>query len=81
MWHKFYKKVLSFCLAIMMATTVFSPNISVYGASIEDTEEVVTVSDTSTVLTRGNFLNYGTIAMSKVSSTRIMISEIGRAHV
>lgn len=80
MWHKFYKKMLPFCLAIMVAATAFSPNVPVYGASIEDTGDIVTVSDTSTVLTRGNFLNYGTIAMSKVSSTRILISGLTVAH-
>lgn len=82
MWHKFSKKMLSFFMAIMVAATAFSSSIPVYGATDGDTfyEDVVEVTDTSTVLTRGNFLNYGTVAMSKVSSTRILISGATSAH-
>lgn len=65
---------------------VFLPNNLVYGASedksiyedvVEDTD---TVTDTSTILTRGNFLNYGTVSMTKVSSTRVRITGITEAH-
>ncbi len=82
MLQRLYKKALPFCLAIMLAIFAFSSNVPVYGASDGNSihEEVVEVSDTSTVLTRGNFLNYGTVAMSKVSSTRVLISGITVAH-
>jgi len=82
MWHKLYKRVLSLCLAIIVTATTFSFHVSVYGASDVGSfsEDVTTVSDTNTVLTRGNFLNYVTIAMSKVSSTRILITGVTSAH-
>lgn len=81
MRHKFYKKVLSFCLAIMMA--VFLPSVPTYGASDEVLldKEVVEVSDTSKILTRGNFLDYGSVMLSKKSSTRVLITGITAAHV
>ena len=83
MRHRFYKKVLSICLAVMMAVAAFLPSVPTYGASddaIPD-EGVVEVSDTSKVLTRGNFLDYGSVLMSKKSSTRVLITGITAAHV
>lgn len=83
MRHKLYKKVLSFCLAIMMAVAAFLPSVPTYGASDDalPDKEVVEVSDTSTILTRGNFLNYGSVMLSKESSTRVLITGITVAHV
>lgn len=70
----------------MMTATVLFPNTLVYGAS-EDTsiyadviEDENTVTDTSTILTRGNFLAYGTVTMTKVSSTRVRITGTTQAH-
>ena len=70
----------------MVIATVFLPNTLVYGAS-EDKSiygDVVgdkdTVTDTVTILTRGNLLNYGTVTMTKVSSTRVRITGITQAH-
>lgn len=70
----------------MVTATVFLPSTLVYGASedksiyadvVEDTD---TVTDTSTILTRGNLMNYGTVSMTKVSSTRVRITGITQAH-
>lgn len=78
MWHRFCKKVLSLCLVVMVSVALL-PNILVYGAS--EGEKVTEVSDTTTVRTRGNFLNYGSVLMSRVSPTRVLITGITSAHV
>lgn len=70
----------------MVAATIFLPSTLVYGASddksiYEDiTEDIDTVTDTSSILTRGNLLDYGTVSMTKVSSTRVRITGITAAH-
>lgn len=83
MLHRCYKKLLSLCLAIVMVVVAFSSYVPVYGFSSEDflDKNVTGVSDTSTILTRGNFLNYGTVLLSKVSSTRVLITGATSAHV
>lgn len=66
----------------IITVAAFSPNVSVYG-SVGDSfldEEIIEVSDTSRVLTRGNYLNYGTVLMSKVSSTRVLITGMTICH-
>ncbi|MCI9197810.1 MAG: hypothetical protein HFH55_07910 [Lachnospiraceae bacterium] len=82
MKHRFYKKILPLCLMIIVAVTVFSPNTSVYGASGDDflDKDVVEVSDTNHVLTRGNYLNFGSVTLSKVSSTRVLMTGITACH-
>lgn len=86
MRHKLYKRLSLFCTTVMVAATVFLPSTLVYGASedksiyadvVEDTD---TVTDISTILTRGNLMNYGMVTMTKVSSTRVRISGITQAH-
>lgn len=70
----------------MVATAAFLPNTLVYGASEDKSiyadvlEDADTVTDTSTILTRGNLLNYGTVTMTKVNSMCVRISGITQAH-
>ena len=82
MRHIFYKRILPFCLMFMMAVATFLPNVSVYGAVGDSPpdEDVVEVSDTNRVLSRGNYLNFGTVMLSKVSSTRVLISGMTVCH-
>ncbi len=80
MGHIFYKKILSFFLVIMVVVTAFSLNVSVYGAVNYLDEDVVEVSDTNHVLTRGNYLNFGSVTLSKVSSTRVLMTGITACH-
>lgn len=83
MLHRLWNKVLPLCLVIMMAAVVCFPTVLVYADSggISLYEDVVEVSDTTTVRTRGNFLNYGTVQMTKISPTRVQITGITAAHV
>lgn len=83
MLHRLCKKVLSLCLAFMMAAVAFFPTVSVYAASDGSSlyEDVIEVSDTTTVRTRGNFLDFGTVQMTKISPTRVRITGITAAHV
>ena len=83
MLHRLCKKALSLCLAFMMAAVAFFPTVSVYAASDGSSlyEDVIEVSDTTTVRTRGNFLNYGTVQMTKISPTRVLLTGITAAHV
>ena len=82
MRHIFYKKILPFFLMIIVAVTVLLPNALVYGASCDNSfgEDVVEVSDTEYVLTRGNYLNFGSVALSKVSSTRVLMTGVTVCH-
>lgn len=82
MGHWFYKKILPVCMMIIVAVTAFSPVTPVYGASDNDffDKDVVEVSDTNHVLTRGNFLNFGSVTLSKVSSTRVLMTGITSCH-
>lgn len=83
MLHRLCKKALSLCLAFMMAAVAFFPTVSVDAASDGSSlyEDVIEVSDTTTVRTRGNFLNYGTVQMTKISPTRVLLTGITAAHV
>ncbi len=78
----FYKKLLPFFLMIMMTVTAFSPNVSVYGASDNGSldKDIVEVSDTTHVLTRGNYLSFGSVTLSKVSSTRVLMTGVTACH-
>ncbi len=83
MGHTLYKKILPFFLMIMVTVAIFSSNVYyVYGAAGDTAseEKVVEVSDTTRVLTRGNYLNFGTVALSKVSSTRVLITGVTVCH-
>lgn len=83
MLHRLWNKMLPLCLVIMMAAVVCFPTVPVYADSDGNSlyEDVVEVSDTTTVRTRGNFLDHGTVLMSKVSPTRILVTGITAAHV
>lgn len=77
-----YKKILPFFLTVIVAVVALSPNISVYGA-VDDSfldKNVTEVSDTNHVLTRGNYLNFGSVTLSKVSSTRVLMTGITACH-
>ncbi len=82
MRHIFYKKILPFFLIVMVAVATFAPNVSVYGAPCDasSNEDVVEVSDINHVLTRGNYLNFGSVTMSKVSSTRVLMTGVTACH-
>lgn len=83
MLHRFWNKMLPLCLVIMMAAVVCFPTVPVYADSEGSSlyEDVVEVSDTTTVRTRGNFLDFGSVQMTKVSPTRVQITGITAAHV
>lgn len=83
MLHRLWNKVLPLCLLIMVAAVVCFPTVPVYADSDGSSlyEDVVEVSDTTTVRTRGNLLDFGTVLMSKVSPTRVLITGITAAHV
>ena len=83
MLHRLWNKMLPLCLVIMMAAVVCFPTVSVYADSNESSlyEDVVEVSDTTTVRTRGNLLNFGSVQMTKVSPTRVQITGVTAAHV
>ncbi len=82
MKDRLYKKfVLLFMAAIMMAS-VFSPSTLVYGAPVERSiyDDVTEISDKSTILSRGNYLNYGAVTLTKLDSMKIRISGETAAH-
>ena len=71
MRHKFLKELVLFCVMVMIAsTTVFSSGTLVYGAVNGKSlyEDVTEISDKSTILTRGNYLNYGAVTLTKLDS-------------
>lgn len=83
MRHKLYKKLSLICLSAMMAVAVFSPNTLVYGAVDKGAsiyEDVRQVTDRATVLTRGNYLNYGTVTLTQIDLMKIRITGDTAAH-
>ncbi|MCI9546418.1 MAG: hypothetical protein HFH60_07015 [Lachnospiraceae bacterium] len=83
MRNKLYKKLSLLCLSVMLAVAVFPPNILVYGASGNGTsiyEDVREVTDRSVVLTRGNYLNYGTVTLTQIDIMKIRITGDTAAH-
>lgn len=81
--HKMHKKLALICFAFIMATTIFLPNTLVYGAAANNTsiyDDVAEVTDKKTVLTRGNFLNYGTITLTRIDIMKIRITGDVAAH-
>lgn len=86
MRHKLFKRLSLFCTTVMVAAVTFLPNTLVYGAPEDKSiyadvvEDADTVTDTSTILTKGNLINYGTVTMTRVSSTRVRITGITQAH-
>ena len=83
MRHKFLKELVLFCVMVMIASTsVFSSGTLVYGAVNGKSlyEDVTEISDKSTILTRGNYLNYGAVTLTKLDSMKIRISGETAAH-
>ena len=82
MRHKFYKKLALFCMIAMALVSVLAPGTLVYGApnNMSLYEDVSEISDKSTVLTRGNYLNYGAVTLTQLDSIKIRISGETAAH-
>ena len=82
MRHKFNKKLALFCMVAMALTAVLAPGTLVYGAphNVSLYEDVSEISDKSMVLTRGNYLNYGAVTLTKLDSMKIRISGETAAH-
>ena len=82
MRHKFFRKLVLFCVMVMVSTTIFSSGTLVYGAVNGKSlyEDVTEISDKSTILTRGNYLNYGAVTLTKLDSMKIRISGETAAH-
>ncbi len=83
MRHKLYKKLSFFYLSVLMAVAVLSPNTLVYGASDGETsiyEDVAEVTDKSTILTRGNFLNYGSVTLTRIDLMKVRLVGDTAAH-
>lgn len=82
MRHKFYKKLALFCMIAMALVSVLAPGTLVYGApnNMSLYEDVSEISDKSTVLTRGNYLNYGAVTLTQLDSMKIRISGETAAH-
>lgn len=84
MWHKLYKKLLMFWFIAIVVGAVFPSCVLVHGASqgrVSIYEDVAEVSDRNTVLTRGNYLNYGTITLSRIDPMKIRITGDTAAHI
>lgn len=80
---RLYKKLLFFCLSVLVAMAVVAPNTLVYGASNEGAflnKDVDEVTDKSTILTRGNFLNYGTVTLSRIGTMKVRLVGDTAAH-
>ncbi|MCI8730911.1 MAG: hypothetical protein HFH57_07185 [Lachnospiraceae bacterium] len=77
-----YKKFVLFFMAAIMMVTIFSPSSLVYGAPVERSiyDDVTEISDKSTILSRGNYLNYGAVTLTKLDSMKIRISGETAAH-
>lgn len=82
MLNKFYKKLALFCIVSMMLVTVSASNTLVYGLPNDTSlyEDVTEISDKNVVLTRGNYLNYGAVTLTKLDSMKIRISGETAAH-
>lgn len=80
--RKFYKNLALFCMVALVLSSLVVPDTLVYGASNEMSlyEEVTEISDKSTILTRGNYLNYGAVTLTKLDSMKIRISGETAAH-
>ena len=76
------KKIALLCSVAIMITTVFAPGTFVYGAPNDTSicDDVSEISDKSTILTRGNYLNYGAVTLTKLDSMKIRISGETAAH-
>ena len=82
MWHSINKRLAWFCIVSMALVTVFASNTAVYGAPNEISlyEDITEISDKNVVLTRGNYLNYGAVTLTKLDSMKIRISGETAAH-
>lgn len=82
MWHSIHKKLALFCVVSMALVTIFASNTAVYGATndISSYEDITEISDKNVVLTRGNYLNYGAVTLTKLDSMKIRISGETAAH-
>lgn len=83
MRHKLYKKLSLLCVIVLMAMAVLSPNTLVYGASNEGIsldKNVAEVTDKSTVLARGNFLNYGSVTLTRIDLMKVRLVGDTAAH-
>lgn len=83
MRHKLYKKLSIFCLSVLMIVAMLSPNTLVYGASNGKTvldKSVEEVTDRNTVLTRGNFLSYGTVTLTRIDYMKVRLVGDTAAH-
>ena len=82
MQRGFFRKLTLFYVLAIVLVTVLAPNTVVYGAPNDASlyEDVTEISDKSTILTRGNYLNYGAVTSTKIDSMRIRISGETAAH-
>ena len=82
MRHKFYKKLALFLVLVTALVTVFTSGTLIYGAPNGTSlyEDITEISDKSTVLTRGNYLNYGAVTLTKLDSMKVRISGETAAH-
>lgn len=82
MQDRFYKKYVLFFVVAIVLTTVFTPSALVYGAPADSSiyDDVMEISDKSTILSRGNYLNYGAVTLTKLDSMKIRISGETAAH-
>ena len=82
MQRGFFRKLTLFYVLAIVLVTVLAPNTVVYGAPNDASlyEDVTEISDKSTILTRGNYLNYGAVTLTKIDSMRIRISGETAAH-
>jgi len=80
--RKFYKNLALFCMVALVLSSLVVPDTLVYGASNEMSlyKDVTEISDKSTILTRGNYLNYGAVTLTKLDSMKIRISGETAAH-
>lgn len=83
MGHRLYKKLSFFCLIMLMAVAMLYPSALVYatsdkGASLD--KSVAEVTDKNTVLTRGNFLNYGSVTLTRIDVMKVRLTGDTAAH-
>ena len=64
--REFCKILALFCMISVVLSSVVVPNTLVYGAANDMSlyEDVTEISDKSTILTRGNYLNYGAVTFT-----------------
>lgn len=83
MRYRLYKRLSLFCFIMLVAVAVLYPNTLVYAASNEGIsldKSVSEVTDKSTILTRGNFLNYGSVTLTRIDLMKIRITGDTAAH-